>query len=148
VELHHSTASGPLRGRTLSHAAHMERVVLKDGRTSLIFSNPVRVGTLPAENLSVTIAGRELRANRQVYEGRTGGFEPLAAFLASLANDWRGWPDSATTSPSRVIFASRRHMTATSTRATRPCDLSAERLADDPAANEQVHMVVDPTTAE
>lgn len=78
----------------LGHAVHMESATLTDGTTSVIFSNPVSVGALPAEYLSVTIVGPDLRASRQVYEGWTGGFESLADFLTSLSNDWRGWPDS------------------------------------------------------
>lgn len=65
--------------------------MLSDGRSSLIFSDPVRAGHLPAEYLSVAIEGPELRASRQVYEGWSGGFESLATFLTGLAEDWRGW---------------------------------------------------------
>lgn len=69
----------------------MASVTLSDGRTAIVFSDPVSVGALPAEYLSVTIEGPDLQASRQVYEGWTGGFESLAGYLTSLANDWRGW---------------------------------------------------------
>ena len=69
----------------------MNRAAPSDGRTSLILSDPIRVGALPAEYLSITVEGPDLRATRQVYEGWSGGFESLANFLAGLAEDWRGW---------------------------------------------------------
>lgn len=69
----------------------VSRVVLSDGRTSLILSTPRESANGQAENLSVTIEGPDLRTGRQVYEGWTGGFESLATFRADLAARWRGW---------------------------------------------------------
>ena len=60
------------------------------GRT-LTFSDPEGHGTRPADYLSVTVRGPDMSASRQVYAGWDGGFTPLAAFFADLADQWRGW---------------------------------------------------------
>jgi len=39
----------------------------------------------------MTIRDAELEAGRDVYEGYSNGFEPLAAFFEELAESWRGW---------------------------------------------------------
>lgn len=79
---------------TVGHAVGMESVTIKDGRTALVFSDPDAVMTVPAQYLSVTIEGPDLRASRQVYEGYDEGFSSLAGYFADLAANWRGWNGS------------------------------------------------------
>ena len=83
----------------------MDSVVIRDVRTALVFSDPDTAMTVPAQYLSVTIEGPDLRASRQVYEGYDEGFSSLAAYFADLAANWRGWEGPASTSPSKVIYA-------------------------------------------
>lgn len=66
-------------------------MVIRDVRTALVFSDPNTAMTVPAQYLSVTIEGPDLRASRQVYEGYDEGFSSLAAYFADLAANWRGW---------------------------------------------------------
>lgn len=72
----------------------MEPVVIADGRTRLVFSDPDTVMTVPAQYLSVTLEGPDLRASRQVYEGYDEGFTSLARYFGDLAHNWRGWEGS------------------------------------------------------
>lgn len=72
----------------------MEAVVIADGRTRLVFSDPDSVMTVPAQYLSATLEGPDLRASRQVYEGYDEGFTSLARYFKDLAADWRGWNGS------------------------------------------------------
>ena len=72
----------------------METVVITDGRTKLVFSDPVTEMTVPAQYLSVTLEGPDLRASRQVYEGYDEGFTSLARYFGDLATNWRGWKKS------------------------------------------------------
>ncbi|QSR29690.1 hypothetical protein CFI00_04055 [Nocardioides sp. S5] len=72
----------------------MEQVVMGDVRTALVFSDPDDASEAPAHHLSVTIAGPDLRASRQVYEGYDEGFTSLARYFADLATNWRGWNGS------------------------------------------------------
>lgn len=69
----------------------MESVVIGDGDRTLTFSEPRFQGALPADYLSVTLTGPDLRASRQVYAGWEGGFAGLAQFFNGLADRWRGW---------------------------------------------------------
>lgn len=72
----------------------MDTVVVTDGRTRLIFSDPDSLMTVPAQYLSVTLEGPCLRASRQVYEGYDEGFSSLARYFGDLAANWRGWEGS------------------------------------------------------
>jgi hypothetical protein len=72
----------------------MEPVVIADGQTRLVFSHPDAVMTVPAQYLSVTLEGPDLRASRQVYEGYGEGFTSLARYFRDLAANWRGWKGS------------------------------------------------------
>lgn len=72
----------------------MEPVVVWDGRTKLVFSDPDADMTVPAQYLSVTVESADMRASRQVYEGYDDGFSSLARYFRDLANDWRGWQGS------------------------------------------------------
>ena len=83
-----------MSGVTVRHAVPMDSVVIRDARTALVLSDPDPVMTVPAQYLSVTIDGPDLRASRQVYEGYDGGFSSLAAYFADLAANWRGWEGS------------------------------------------------------
>ncbi len=58
----------------------------------MIFSVPDSdpVMTVPAQYLTVTLEGLDLRATRRVYEG----FTSLARYFNELATDWRGWNGS------------------------------------------------------
>ena len=78
----------------VGHAVRMEPVVVTDGRTRLVFSDPDTVTTVPAQYLSVTLEGPGLRASRQVYEGYDEGFSSLARYFSDLAANWRGWNGS------------------------------------------------------
>lgn len=69
----------------------MDSVVIRDVRTAVVFAEPYTARTVPAQYLSVTIEGPDLRASRQVYEGYDEGFSNLAAYFADLAASWRGW---------------------------------------------------------
>ncbi|MBM0124552.1 DUF6228 family protein [Pimelobacter simplex] len=69
----------------------MEPVVIADGRTRLVLSHPDTASSAPAQYLSVTLEGPDLRASRQVYEGYDEGFTSLARYFGDLAVDWRGW---------------------------------------------------------
>lgn len=55
------------------------------------FSDPQFGGAGSADYLSVTLAGPNLRASRQVCAGWSSGFMNLATFFADLADRWRGW---------------------------------------------------------
>lgn len=72
----------------------MEPVVIADGRTRLVFSDPDAEGLAPAQYLLVTLEGPGLRASRRVYEGYDEGFTSLAGYFDDLAADWRGWKGS------------------------------------------------------
>lgn len=69
-------------------------MVIADGHTRLVFSHPDAVMTVPAQYLSVTLEGPDLRASRQVYEGYDEGFTSLARYFGDLAANWRGWKGS------------------------------------------------------
>lgn len=72
----------------------MEPVVIADGRTRLVFSHPDPAMAVPAQYLSVTLEGPDIRASRQVYEGYDEGFTSLARYFGDLAANWRGWNGS------------------------------------------------------
>lgn len=72
----------------------MESVVIRDVRTALVFSDPDNAMNVPAQYLSVTIEGPDLRASRHVYEGYDEGFSSLARYFSDLAANWRGWHGS------------------------------------------------------
>ena len=80
--------------RPVSHHVATEKVVIGEGRTSLVFSDPDAVMTVPAQYLSVSVAGPDLCASRQVYEGYAEGFSTLARYFVQLAENWRGWKGS------------------------------------------------------
>lgn len=62
-----------------------------DARSTLVLADPQFHGALPADYLTVTVTGPDMRASRQVYAGWDGGFTALAAFFTGLADEWRGW---------------------------------------------------------
>ncbi len=75
-------------------AVAVEPVIIGHFRNSLVFSGPDEAVNVPAQYLGVSIEGPDLRASRQVYEGRDGGFSSLAGYFADLAANWRGWHGS------------------------------------------------------
>jgi hypothetical protein len=77
----------------------MEPVVIADGRTRLVFSDPDAGNPIPSQLLSVTLEGPELRASRQVYDGYAEGFTSLARFFEDLAANCEDGMGAETSSP-------------------------------------------------
>jgi Family of unknown function (DUF6228) len=69
----------------------MEQVRIGGPGTMLHASCARRLPNGRAELLAITIRDADLEAGRDVYEGYSNGFEPLAAFFEELAESWRGW---------------------------------------------------------